>query len=106
MPPGPLGEKVRQINLNQLSEFKPRSSFDQYQDHCQYALLRHPKTQHRSIKEPSYFMTEYDVPDVLSYLIENDYIINTDLTELVYKTKIASIQPDGTRRNLICIFTG
>jgi hypothetical protein len=94
MPPGPLVERTTQINLPNLTEFTRQTPF--YKNQCQYALLRYPKTQ-QSIKQPDYFMTADDIPDVLSYLIENGYTIQTELTNMIYK--------NNRTRNVVCIFT-
>lgn len=78
-PEGPLQELVKQMRLQELSEFKKSSRYG-----CKYVLMSEDK--HR------YLISE-DIPFIFSYLRTNGYTIEMDLTNL-YKNNY-----------LVCIFT-
>ena len=83
MPNGPLANMVTMISPSKLSPFQQNSTFSAPFS-CVYVLLRYPvQSSKSSIKNTDYFMTSEDIPAVLSYLIENKYIVDNKLTKIL-----------------------
>ena len=108
-PKGPLSELVSTISPPKLSPFQqfgPMAS----PDNCTHALMRYPKRGQNSrisMKDNDYFMTADDIPSVFSYLVDNGYTIEKDLTHMM---QTSSIQMGGIsnsrlsgNRKMICM---
>ena len=88
MPSGPLSELVTQISTSKLSPFQNISPFSQTSASCLHVLLRYPKSSignAPSIKNPDYFMGPEDIPSIFSYLHSNGYVVDTQLTKILFK---------------------
>lgn len=112
MPSGILANMVSVVSSPKLSEFQSYNSFHNHPHHCIYALMRYPTNNGSNIttghmKCSDAFMTADDIPSVLSFLIENGYSIQTDLTKLIYKSGIfnnsASISNFSGNKKIIAI---
>ena len=108
MPNGPLSEMVKMLSFRKLSPFQTASIFNTNSMNCTFALLRYPKTSFNN-KGQDQFMTADDIPAVISYLIENGYSINSDLTNMLQKSNIkiggnVDNKLSGNRK-MICLFT-
>lgn len=96
MPSGPLATMVTSMSTTKLSPFQEFGAFSSpgmFTDNCVYVLLRYPKQGsgfggRGSIKHPDYFMGVDDIPAVLSWLVSNGYSIDTDITKMLYKSRI------------------
>jgi hypothetical protein len=109
MPPGPLADMVKPMSFEKLSPFQQRGSF--YNGFgCTNVLLRYPKQYAgamSSIKTGDYFMTTDDIPSVLSYLQTNGYTVDTNMTKLMFKSRVpmggvSESRLSGDRR-MICM---
>lgn len=69
-----------------------------------YVLMRYPATP-KQIKTPDSFMTAEDIPAILSYLIQNGYTINTDLTKIIQKSGISMDTNLNGKRKMITMFS-
>jgi hypothetical protein len=112
MPTGPLADLVTPISFPKLSPFQDPPPFSSNPMNCTYVLLRYPKNQcpgKPSLKNMDYFMTADDIPAVFSYLTSNGYKIDTGLTKMLYKSKVAiggvSEKKISGDRKMICFFS-
>ena len=97
MPSGILANMVYVISSPKLSEFQSYHSFNNNSHNCIYALMRYPTNNNRGFMKCSdAFMTADDIPSVFSFLIENGYSINSDLTKLIYKSGIFNNSASNT----------
>ena len=88
IPPGPLAEMVTQISTSKLSPFQHISPFSQTSSNCLHVLLRYPKSSignASSIKNSEHFMGPEDIPSIFSYLYSNGYVVDTQLTKILFK---------------------
>jgi UDP-N-acetylmuramyl pentapeptide phosphotransferase/UDP-N-acetylglucosamine-1-phosphate transferase len=77
-------------------------------NNCTHVILRYP-AQNFSWKNSDIFMGKDDIPAVFSFLLENGYEINTDLTKMLFDSRIdmggiADRRLSGDRK-MICIIT-
>lgn len=91
LPRGPLAKIVRQINFsnNKLSDFST------YENTCRcgYALLSLRGTGIYGItncnsRKKHHFMTADEIPDLFSFLLSNEYKIDTSLTKMMNSSNI------------------
>ena len=107
MPPGPLEQLVKPQSFDKLSSFQQASPFYQGTN-CVHVLLRYPKNQqYAATKHGDSFMTAEDIPAVLSYLQNNNYVVDTAMTKLMFKSRIpmsgvSEKRMSGDRR-MICM---
>ena len=92
-PKGPLAQLVSTISSPKLSPFHGHNPLSSH--NCTFVLLRYPHsgggsgaTGRHSPKNPDYFMGADDIPSVFSYLQQNGYTIDTQLTKMMFKSKI------------------
>jgi hypothetical protein len=113
MPDGPLSDMVAMINLTKLSPFQDSGVFSSANfngSKCNHVLLRYPISQFGGVnwKAADTFMGADDIPSVLSYLQSNGYVINTDLTKMLNKSRVTiggvSEKYYSGDRKMICIF--
>ena len=105
IPNGPLSNLISTISPPKLSSFQQPSPFDNF--NCTHVLVRFPISSHGkpSLQNPQSFMSAEDIPSVFSYLRNNGYTIDTDLTKIINSSNIgftAINRPSG-KRNMICI---
>lgn len=115
MPTGPLEQMVSTISTAKLSPFHQSGVFSAPTigrgSNCTFVLLRYPKSQCggrcSSLKNVDYFMGADDIPSVISYLQSNGYDIDTDITKMLYKSRINIGGVSETRlsgdRRMICM---
>jgi hypothetical protein len=107
-PSGPIAEMVVPIRAVKLSPFQENGRFSESaHDSCMFVLSRYKKgSQKACIKNTRFFMTAEDIPSVISYLTENGYAINSDITRLLFKSGIA-LSDDNRhsqgKRKMICL---
>lgn len=88
-PDGPLSDMVTTLSTPKLSSFQSVGDFNNNPFNCTYVLLRYPVTSGKNaLKCSDYFMGADDIPSIFSYLIENGYKIDTDLTKMLYKSPV------------------
>lgn len=107
MPPGPLAQLVKPHSLDKLSPFQQAGPFYGGMN-CAHVLLRYPKTSSaNSNKHGDSFMMAEDIPAVLSYLRNNHYIVDTDMTKMMFKSRIPMSGVSENRmsgdRRMICM---
>lgn len=99
IPKGSLSKMTRQINTQQLSSFQTFSN-----PKCTYALTRYPNPNSNS--KNNFWMLEEDIPSVFSYLQNNHYKIETELTEIMTSQKRNSGNSGNSgNRKIICVFS-
>jgi hypothetical protein len=110
IPAGPLANMVTPFSATKLSPFQQSGVFF-LPFNCTYILLRYPKSgfgNHSSLKNVDYFMGADDIPSLFSYLQNNGYIIDTDLTHMLQKSDVSiggiSEQRISGNRKFVCMF--
>lgn len=97
-PQGPLANFVRKINTPRLSHFKTYSNKCETTNNCCLAL----STQCISTNCMRLMVVD-DVPDLISYLSENGYTIDTSLTKMFNEGDIRFKTNNANK--LICFIT-
>jgi hypothetical protein len=102
MPPGPLNNMVSPMSYDKLSPFQSNHSSG-----CIHVLRRYPNGIY-SKKNADYFMEADDIPSVISYLRQNGYTIDTEITTMLYKSSVSlGSTNDANRlsrnRQMICM---
>lgn len=87
-PTGSLSTLTRRIHVPKLSPFETFSITSKPFPNCIYVLARYPYTNND-------WMVEEDIPNVLTYLQNNNYQIEKTLTEISQKRN----------RKVICVFS-
>lgn len=109
MPTGPLQNMVSTISTAKLSPFQQPSVLAGPYHNCKYVLLRYPKNGggHSALKSAANFMGSDDIPSVISYLQNNGYTIDTNITNMLNKSRITigGVSETGLSgdRRMICI---
>lgn len=93
MPTGVLADMVSLVNLPKLSPFQEAGVFSSPNfgrgGSCVHVLLRYPKNVCGfNWKNTDVFMGADDIPSVLGYLKANGYTIDTDLTKMMFKSRV------------------
>jgi hypothetical protein len=107
MPDGPLADMVTIISLPKLSSFQEAGNgFGNFRN-CTHVLLRYNKSSYAySWKKTDNLMGADDIPSVLGYLRANGYVIETDLTKMMFKSRVevggVSDQRYSGDRKVIC----
>ena len=87
MPTGPLADMVTVVDLPRLSSFQEAGT--RIGSSCVHVLLRYRKSSGLfSWKNSDIFMGADDIPSVLGYLRCNGYTIDTDLTKMMFKSRV------------------
>jgi hypothetical protein len=88
MPTGVLVDMVTMVDLPKLSPFQ-EAGFGFISGSCVHVLLRYPKSCGLfSWKNSDIFMGADDIPSVLGFLKANGYVVDTDLTKMMFKSRI------------------
>ena len=109
IPKGPLEQMVSTISTAKLSPFKQASVLAGPYHNCKYVLLRYPKTGggNTSLKSIENFMGADDIPSVISYLQNNNYTIDTNITDMFNNSRITigGVSENGMTgdRRMICM---
>lgn len=89
MPFGPISNMVTTLSTPKLSTFQTVSDFNNNPFNCTHVLLRYPVNSGKNpLKCSDYFLGADDIPSVFSYLVENRYKIDTDVTKMLYKSPV------------------
>jgi hypothetical protein len=95
MPSGSISDMVTMANLPRLSPFQEAGVFSSpnfgrsYGGSCVHVLLRYPKNSCGfNWKNTDMFMGADDIPSVLGYLKANGYTIDTDITKMMFKSRV------------------
>jgi hypothetical protein len=113
MPDGPLADMVNVVDLPKLSSFQEAGNgFGRGMGgSCVHVLLRYCKSSGLfSRKNSDIFMGADDIPSVLGYLKANGYTIDTDLTKMMFKSRVevggVSDKRFSGDRKVICFVSG
>ena len=87
IPEGPLRPLIYTINAAKLSPFQSQGSPFYNGNNCTHVILRYPANNF-SWKNSDMFMGKDDIPALFSFLLENGYHINTDLTRMLFDSRI------------------
>lgn len=89
MPTGVLADMVTMVNLPKLSPFQEAGFGRSLNGSCVHVLLRYPKGSGLfNWKNSDIFMGADDIPSVLGYLRANGYVVDADLTKLIFKSRV------------------
>ena len=102
MPQGPLADLVRFTNFPPLSEFKTPDSCSPLKQ-CGYALMSLGGCNMGCGKFGEDLMIVDEVPDLISYLVMNDYSVDTSITKMFNSSEIRFDTNIGNK--LICFVT-
>lgn len=97
MPSGPLASMVKMIHLPKVSPFFINQEQVQH-NNCSHILSRYPIF---SCKNTSNYMFSDDIPAVFSYLTNNGYIIDKDISKIINSSHISTGSSRPNRR-FIC----
>ena len=100
MPQGPLAKLVRRVQFPILSEFKQPGPCSRI-NNCGLALIS--LNNNTCEKNGSNLMVVDELPNLISFLLTNGYIIDTSLTKM-FNTSDIRFQTEN-RNNLICFIT-
>lgn len=98
MPSGPLASMVKMIHLPKVSSFVVTNYNELQHNNCSYILSRYPIF---SCKNTSNYMFSDDIPAVFSYLTNNGYIIDKDISKIINNSHISTSSTRPNRR-FIC----
>ena len=100
-PKGPLAKLVRLIKFPPLSEYQQQDNFNQYG----YALLSlngyNENIEYSEFQQNLMIVDE--VPDLISFLLKNGYIIDTNITKMFHDSEISF--KTNFNNKLICFIT-
>ena len=97
LPQGPLCEIVRRINFPPLSQFKQPGPCNPMK-RCGLALMSFDRCCNNND-----LMTVDEVPNLISYLVSNGYIVDTSITKMFNDSDIKFDTNTGNK--LICFIT-
>jgi hypothetical protein len=101
-PQGPLGNFVKLTKFPPLSEFKQPGPCSPLKD-CGYAIISLDNCLSGCAKFGNDLMTVDEVPNLISYLVSNNYSVDTSLTNMFNKSDIRFDTDTGNK--LICFIT-
>ena len=101
-PQGPLGELVRFVKFPPLSEFKQQGSCSPLKN-CGYAIMSLYGCNTGCLKNSENLMIVDEMPNLISYLVNNGYSINTSITKMFNQSEIRFDTNTGNK--LICFIT-
>jgi hypothetical protein len=99
-PKGPLGNFVRLVKFPVLSEFK--QNYCNSNNLCGYALISLYEINNGNCSSSS-LMDVNEIPDLISFLLENGYTIDTNITKMFNTSNIRFNTNIGNE--LICFIT-
>lgn len=95
-PQGPLGDLVRFVTFPKLSQFQEYSSCNHIKQ-CGYALTSLDSCHCGDL------MVVDEIPNLISYLVSNDYKVDTSITKMFNQSEIRFDTNTGNK--LICFVT-
>jgi len=108
IPDGPLANMVTTISTSKLSPFQQLNAISSTPTNCTQVLLRYPKASSStsSIKNTEYFMGADDIPSIFSYLQSNGYVVDAQLTKMLFKGDVVGGQSQtrhSGNKKMICM---
>lgn len=104
IPSGPLSALVRPISPPRLSEFQTPSPYSTSPFSCTYALMRYPNTsKNTAMKHADSFMYPEDIPAIISYMKDNGYIIDTQITKMIQRSDVNIGNLNAGKKRMILI---
>jgi hypothetical protein len=102
-PKGPLAKITKFVKFPPLSEFKQNTNSKQ----CGYALISlnngNNYNNNNYNNYNNHLMTTDEVPDLISFLLENNYTVDTSITKMFNTSEIKFDTSTGNK--LICFIT-
>ena len=123
IPEGPIGEMVSTMSVPKLSEFENASPFYGGQgfgrnpfSNCMNVLMKYPVGKGMVANGYSAFVRNTDmvacsddIPAILSFLMENGYTVDTQLTRMLQTSEVniggQAVNRFSGKRKMICFFT-
>lgn len=102
LPQGPLSTLVRRINFPKLSPFKQTGSCNTIKQ-CGLSLLSLEECNSCNYKFGTNLMVVDEIPNLFSFLLSNNYTIDTSVTKMLNQSDIRFNTNDGNK--LICFIT-
>jgi len=93
-PCGPLSSLVRRMSFPRLSSFSYGIGVGGHGSQCSFVLMRYPVS---SVKNDFSYMFSEDIPAVFSYLIANGYVIQTDYTSIMNRSRVVLGTQNGNK---------
>ena len=111
MPSGPLADMVNVVDLPKMSPFQEAGFGHGLGGSCVHVLLRYRKSSGLfSWKNTDIFMGADDIPSVLGYLRCNGYTVDTELTKMMFESRVdvggVSDKRFSGDRKVICFVSG
>jgi hypothetical protein len=99
-PPGPLSQNVCIAKTTTLSPYSTP-----FYNTCKYIILRYPNASGEcsscgNSKDQNAYLGPEDIPDLLGYLVDCGYVVNTSVSKMLFQSGILSGSSEGKR--LIC----
>jgi len=112
MPDGPIANMVSLISSPKLSQFQYLNNGNN-PNNCIFVLLRYPKSVcgggNGCLKNSDFFMGADDIPSIFGYLRTHGYIIDTEITKMMNKSRVLIGGVSDNRfsgdRKMICMFS-
>lgn len=101
-PQGPLGDLVRLVKFPPLSEFKQHGPCSPLKD-CGYAVMTLYGCNTECLKNGENLMIVDEIPNLISYLVSNNYSVDTSITKMFNQSDIRFDTNTGNK--LICFIT-
>jgi hypothetical protein len=107
-PQGPLSQMVRLMSLPKLSNTMYSGYSGLMNPTCTYVLMKYPVSGSSGVpKNTDCYMRADDIPAIFSYLTRNGYVIDTNMTSMMNKSRallggISDVRFSGDRK-MICI---
>jgi len=123
IPDGPISEMVSTMSSPKLSEFQTASPFYGSPgfgrnpfSNCMHVLMKYPVGKgivangySAFIRNTDSVTTSDDIPSIFSYLMENGYTVDTQLTRMIQTSEVniggSAVNRFSGKRKMICFFT-
>ena len=110
-PIGPLSDFVTTLAYPKLSPFQESGQMLSPNSTCLHGLIRYPvnnnSNYNSTVKNSDYFLGSDDIPNLFSFLVDNGYSIESDLTKMLYKSPVSiggiSEKRFSGNRKMICM---
>ena len=88
-PVGPLSDFVTTLSYPKLSPFQESGQMLSPNSTCLHGLIRYPNNNNYTVKNSDYFLGSDDIPNLFSFLLDNGYSIESNLTKMLYKSPVS-----------------
>lgn len=93
-PEGALKNMTTRIRNEKLSEFQEYASGERLRDPCIYVIL--------NPRNPSQYAEPEDLPEVFSFILQNGYMIDTMITNMMQHNDDVKPVPAASNQSFVC----